>query len=792
MILPLVMACLAGCTGFTPAKPSSTLGSRSATPGTATLQIVTNALPVGTVQSRYSAKLIATGGIPPYSWAQTGGQLPSGLTLNSTTGFIAGTVATAGTFTFITKVEDSGASSKSAGFSLNISAALKAPTNAAASSIAITAPSNGVTVSGSVSISAAAIDPQSTVAFVQFYLGRSPLGPALTSSPYTVVWDTTQVADGSQSLSATATDVGGNIMLAAIAVTVRNSSWNPAVLGVPWAADFTSIAGNEIDVKMDPRLKVKAAGDGVTDDTPTINAAIQLASSSGGGAVYFPPGDYKIITPSNPVKGVPLVVPSRVILRGSSSANSRIFVNDPNAASQTDGIWTWGGIQFQGASLSGMTDLGVYAVDASNSPCALLWNRGSAKASELFFNNLDVHLGNCKSFWFESTDRLLVQASHFASNSLQYGPIYVAGNSNVSFLGNTIHYNFSRVHMIYDTNLLMQGNTLIRDAQNKDMQDGTAIESGGVELSFGQNVQVLNNTIETLNAPPDETDDGEAIMTQQSNVQNVLDEGSATGITSNTLTDVNAVWGSVTALRMSKFPEVVAILTGSGAGQWRSIQGINTSTKTLTLGQPWSPMPDVGSMYSIFVWTFMNATIQGNTLANNPNGIVLWDGCYNCTVQNNTLTDSRGILLRTSEAPLDPSVYPEGRRTHGLAINAKILNNTVSNTLGLRPAYISLDTEAFDTSGYKGMGMLNVQVGGNTVRPYSGNPSQAYSVLKVEITQEGIFPCFLFGPAPTKPPVTTVFQNINFWSNSQGVAINYAPNFMPHTTQACVTPSAPQ
>ena len=44
-------------------------------------------------------------------------------------------------------------------------------------------------------------------------------------------------------------------------------------------------------------------------------------------------------------------------------------------------------------------------------------------------------------------------------------------------------------------------------------------------------------------------------------------------------------------------------------------------------------------------WSFQNATIAGNKLTNNPAGIVLWDGCYRCTITNNTLVNSRGIIL---------------------------------------------------------------------------------------------------------------------------------------------------
>jgi parallel beta-helix repeat protein len=208
------------------------------------------------------------------------------------------------------------------------------------------------------------------------------------------------------------------------------------------------------------------------------------------------------------------------------------------------------------------------------------------------------------------------------------------------------------------------------------------------------------------------------------------------------------------------------------------------------LDQPWKPVPEVGTLYSVFAWTLMDANIQGNTLIDNPNGIVLWDGCYDCTVQNNKLTNSRGIILRTVDESLNPALYPEGRREHEVAIKSQLLNNTVSNTSGLRPAYIVLDTEAFDKKNYHGIGLMNIQVAGNVIEPYSANPDQTYG--PAEIPQEGFFPCFLFGPAQIKDPVRTVFQNINFWGNSQSMSVTYGSYFASYaTTHACVTASAP-
>jgi parallel beta-helix repeat protein len=567
------------------------------------------------------------------------------------------------------------------------------------------------------------------------------------------------------------------------------SSWNPTNLGVPWATDFRQIVTNEINVRTDWRLHGKAKGDGVTDDTSAIADAIRIASASGGGVVYFPAGDYKITARSGPEKGTPLLVPSGIILRGSGSTQSRIFVNDPSAESETDFIGTWGGIDFRGSSMAGMTDLGVYAVNSSASPCALLWNRGSVPVRELFFNNLDIHLANCRPFWFQTIDKLLIKNIIFQSDATRNGPVYVVNNSNVVFLNNQIMYHYGRVQLQNNTNLLMKGNRLIRNAEGKDMDSGTAIESGGVELSFGENVQVLNNRIETLNAPTGERGDGEAITTQNSNVQDLLDVGSVAGATATTLTDSGALWGPISVSRLEKYPEVVVILTGNGTGQWRSLKHIDTVTKTLTVSQPWNPVPPVGSLYSILVWTLSNATIQGNIINNNPNGIVLWDGCNNCVVKDNTLLNSRGILLRTVDEVVNPSLYSEVRRVHEVALDTRILNNVVSNSLGLRPAYIALDAEAFASDVYRGLGMMNIRIEGNSIIPYAREPSRIYDPRHNQIPQDGFFPCILFGPAAFKDSITRVFQDIDFMSNTETDSVNYTRAFLPYTTNSCVVAS---
>ncbi len=70
------------------------------------LSIATTSLPGGTTGSAYSAPLAAIGGVYPYSWSISSGNLPTGLLLNSTTGSISGTPLVAGTSNFTVQVTD--------------------------------------------------------------------------------------------------------------------------------------------------------------------------------------------------------------------------------------------------------------------------------------------------------------------------------------------------------------------------------------------------------------------------------------------------------------------------------------------------------------------------------------------------------------------------------------------------------------------------------------------------------------------------------------------------------------
>lgn len=91
----------------------------------------------------------------------------------------------------------------------------------AAPVVTLTTPSG--TLKGTVSLSAVVTDPIG-IAKVEFFVGGASVGVA-AASPFTVSWDTTKVADGQASVTATATDVDGNVGSSAPAtVTVANTA----------------------------------------------------------------------------------------------------------------------------------------------------------------------------------------------------------------------------------------------------------------------------------------------------------------------------------------------------------------------------------------------------------------------------------------------------------------------------------------------------------------------------------------------------------------------------------------
>ena len=104
----------AGSFTFPGVSGPNTLATYQAVPAVAgvvlpfNLFVTNTTLPSGAVGQHYKAQLTASGGDAPYTWSvEKGfGTLPSGLTLNISTGVISGKPSAAGTSTFVVEVTD--------------------------------------------------------------------------------------------------------------------------------------------------------------------------------------------------------------------------------------------------------------------------------------------------------------------------------------------------------------------------------------------------------------------------------------------------------------------------------------------------------------------------------------------------------------------------------------------------------------------------------------------------------------------------------------------------------------
>lgn len=114
-----------------------------------------------------------------------------------------------------------------------------------------------------------------------------------------------------------------------------------------------------------------AKGDGVTDDTAAIQAALTASGSAGGGVVYAPRGDY--------VVSGGLSIPQNVVFRGAGSGTNLIVadtgtldlftmnwgseahnfkITGPAQGVKADG-WTFSGASLAGVSISGIRAIGM-------------------------------------------------------------------------------------------------------------------------------------------------------------------------------------------------------------------------------------------------------------------------------------------------------------------------------------------------------------------------------------------------------------------------------------------------
>jgi len=148
-------------------------------------------------------------------------------------------------------------------------------------SVSITAPASGATVSGTIMVAVTATDNVG-VASVTVSVDGIDLGTD-TTTPYTLVWDTTTVTNGSHTLRATARDVAGNTTSASITVTVSNlgTDTTPPTTTITAPASGATVSGTvTVAVTATDPTVANQTTSGVRDVTFVIDNVILATDST--------------------------------------------------------------------------------------------------------------------------------------------------------------------------------------------------------------------------------------------------------------------------------------------------------------------------------------------------------------------------------------------------------------------------------------------------------------------------------------------------------------------------------
>ncbi|MBA3846050.1 MAG: S8 family serine peptidase, partial [Planctomycetes bacterium] len=131
--------------------------------------------------------------------------------------------------------------------SATVTVANQSPIDTTPPTVAITAPADGATVAGIVTVSAGAEDAVGVVR-VDFAIDGLAIGSA-TTAPYAIAWNTAGHADGPYTLTATAIDAAGNAASARIALAVANgtgdgSDTTPPTIALLSPQDGATVSGD--------------------------------------------------------------------------------------------------------------------------------------------------------------------------------------------------------------------------------------------------------------------------------------------------------------------------------------------------------------------------------------------------------------------------------------------------------------------------------------------------------------------------------------------------------------------
>ena len=511
-------------------------------------------------------------------------------------------------------------------------------------------------------------------------------------------------------------------------VTVIKPAADPFALNVPWAAAF-DFSNNIYNVKTDPRLKIKARGNGQSNDRAALQEAIDLAAVSGG-VVYLPAGNYKLIY----TNGSGLTMRSRVVIRGDGPAHTRVLYGYgmPFSTERVKAAYGWtlgwpdsrsegmGMVWPGGISTSAVMDLTLKNVNESGSFLHTIKNMPEG-GSRLAFKNCHFDLSGGWGMAMVNVNQLLLTGCVFKSSSLDVRninaptrtwPWDLKNSHNLTFSNNTTFYAAGRFGANGCHHAVFKDNTFIRDGDHQSQG-----ETGGLSLDYTSQVVIAANTFKVTGASVKNANQGETILSQGGNAHQ-QNAGLVSRASPSSITDVRKEFQDLTdristdwqyAVHPANY--TIAIVSGRGTGQQRLITGNNDTT--IQIAKAWDVIPDGGSKYVVTQWSAQHMLILDNVLKDNNRGIWFYSGGDDVVISGNQLINSEGIYIRADQR-LNTNRY-------NLTSNMYISNNKVINTDGKRQAYIAIWLAKNKTEPLFGTGTQGVEIKNNALQAFEPN-----------------------------------------------------------------------
>ncbi len=394
-----------------------------------------------------------------------------------------------------------------------------------------------------------------------------------------------------------------------------------------------------------------AAGDGRTDDSTAVQAALAAAEKAGGGRIYFPAGIYDITSLE---KG--LSIPAHTVLAGDGRENTVIRTNlRINGAAGASGIC---GLTVRSDAIrpgddtrrliSGYVGGLVYA---------------SNPQARFFMQDAGIYAADGSSFVSYEHRQIVIENCHF--DITHQGPMLTNDNSyirmNLRFRNNYVR-NTQRSMLWCGNHSWIDGCTFDGDNGGDNCEKGENGQAATMEHRisemWGDKIYYGNNLVTGTigdQRPGHDDNSGEGVCNQATCIIALDKTKAADTLTITGNTDFDAVQAGEDPVAGNRGKKLIgakiAVISGRGLGQVRRV--VAAEGDTLTIDSPWTVIPAPGDVFTVDGsiaerYIIVNNRIEAKT---RKGGIMLYNKSYDNIIADNVLTNSGGIWFGKAQEP---------------------------------------------------------------------------------------------------------------------------------------------